>query len=109
MENDNERPFDEVPTVHRNGYIVNLDKGLYVDLDKYAQVAGFTPSWDNRAWTIHPLPILTSIGNGRGGGDYHGTNMDIVGTWAMDTITFTEEHPSAFKEVDYAKLAFVED
>lgn len=108
-ENDNESPFDEVPTVHMNGYIVNLDKGLYIDLDKYAQVAGFTPSWDSRTWTINPLPILTSIGNGRGGGDYHGTNMDMVGTWAMDTITFTEEHPSAFKEVDYAKLAFVED
>lgn len=107
-EKENEHPFDEVPTVHNDGYIVNLDKGIYIDLGKYAQVAEFTPSWDSRTWTIHPLPILTSVGNGRGGGDYNGTNMDMVGAWAMDTITFTKEHPSALKEVDYAKLLFIE-
>lgn len=108
-EKESERPFDEVPTVHRDGYIVNIDKGLYIDLDKYAQVAGFTPSWDSETWTIHPLPILTSIGNGRGGGDYHGTNMNMVGAWVMDTIAFTKEHPSAHNEVDYAKFVFIED
>ena len=108
-ENYNERPFDEVPTVHRNGYIVNLDKGLYIDLEKYVRVAAFSPAWDSGStWVVHPLPILTSIGNGRGGGDYHGTNMDMVGAWAMDMIAFTKEYPSAHNEVDYAKFLFIE-
>ena len=104
----NECPFDEVPTIHRDGYILNLDKGVYIDLQEYAIVAGFKPKWSDHTWTIHPLPILTCIGNGRGGGDYHGTCMDMVGSWAMDTITFTEEWPSAFKEIDYQTIKFTE-
>lgn len=104
-----ELPFDEVPTTHRDGYIVNLDKGEYIDLEKYVRAAGFTPSWgDGETWVVHPLPILTSVGNGRGGGDYHGTNMDMVGAWTMDMVAFTKEQPSALKEVDYAKLLFIE-
>ena len=35
---------------------------------------------------IHPLPILTAMGNGNGGGDYDGINMDMVGRWACDEI-----------------------
>ena len=42
-------------------YIVNHTKGLYVD--KNYEVEGST---------IHPLPLLTADGNGRGGGDYDG-------------------------------------
>jgi hypothetical protein len=36
---------------------------------------------------IHPLPILTSNGNGQGSGDYHGTHMNLVGSWAGDIIS----------------------
>ena len=35
---------------------------------------------------IHPLPLLTAIGNGKGGGDYRGTCLDLVGHWACDKI-----------------------
>lgn len=105
---DCELPFDEVPTTHTDGYILNFDKGVYIDLGKYVEMAGFTPTWDSRTWTIHPLPILTSIGNGRGGGDYSGTNMNMVGAWAMDMIAFTEEQPSILDEVDYARFLFIE-
>lgn len=104
-----ERTFDEVPTIHRDGYILNLDKGVYIDLRRYANVAGFKPKWSDDTWTIHPLPILTCIGNGRGGGDYWGTCMDMVGSWAMDTITFTKEWPSAFREIDYDTIKFAEE
>ena len=36
---------------------------------------------------IHPLPILTSNGNGQGSGDYHGSHMNLVGSWAGDIIS----------------------
>lgn len=109
-EKDEELPFDEVPNIHKDGYILNLDKGLYIDLGRYVQAAGFTPSWDEgNTWVIHPLPILTCIGNGRGGGDYHGTNMDMVGAWAMDRITFTKEWPVAYREVEYSEMTFIEE
>lgn len=44
---------------------------------------------ENNGWTVHPLPLLTAEGNGRGGGDYHEQNPDIelVGTWARDSIS----------------------
>ena len=35
---------------------------------------------------VHPLPLLTCEGNGRGGGDYHGSNQRFVGLWARDFI-----------------------
>lgn len=35
---------------------------------------------------VHPLPLLTSLGNGKGGGDYAGTNMEWVGAWALHPI-----------------------
>lgn len=108
-QDERERPFDEVPTIHKDGYILNLDKGVYIDLRRYASVAGFKPKWSDQTWTIHPLPILTCIGNGRGGGDYCGTCMDMVGAWAMDEITFTEEWPSAFREIDYDTIKFAEE
>lgn len=105
----NELPFDEVPTIHKSGFILNLDKGVYIDLEKYAEIAGFKPRWSDEIWTIHPLPLLTEIGNGRGGGDYFGTCMDMVGAWAMDRIMFTEEWPNAYKEIDYGAIRFAEE
>ena len=108
-QDERERPFDEVPKIHRDGYILNLDKGVYIDLRRYASVAGFKPKWSKGIWTIHPLPILTCVGNGRGGGDYWGTCIDMVGSWAMDTLVFVEEHPSAFREIDYETIMFAEE
>jgi hypothetical protein len=106
-EKEPEQPFDEVPTVHKSGFIVNHDKGVYIDLDRYVQASGFEPTWSKgNIWTIHPLPILTSIGNGRGGGDYHGVNMGTVGTWAMDKLSYTQEKPKLMEEV---LIPFIED
>ena len=34
----------------------------------------------------HPLPLLTAVGNGLGGGDYHGINEEKVGSWAFDLL-----------------------
>lgn len=95
-----EIPFDEVPTIHKAGFLVNHDKRQFVDLERYANAAGFSPKWDEgNVWVTHPLPLLTAIGNGRGGGDYHGTNMGMVGSWAMDLLSFTEERPSGMDEI----------
>jgi hypothetical protein len=58
-------------------YIVNHTKKVYIE----------------KKGDFHPLPILTAEGNGRGGGDYHGPNMDMVGTWARDVISMENEAP----------------
>jgi hypothetical protein len=58
-------------------YIVNHTKRVYV----------------KKGTGVHPLPILTAEGNGRGSGDYEGQNMDLVGTWARDVISMENEAP----------------
>ena len=58
-------------------YIVNHTKKVYV----------------KKTDGLHPLSLLTAEGNGRGGGDYNGPNMDMVGTWARDVISMENEAP----------------
>ena len=68
-------------------YIVNHTKKLYVDKNLEFE--------DN----IHPLPLLTAEGNGRGGGDYRGGCDDLVGTWSRDVISLEKELPDGFTEL----------
>jgi hypothetical protein len=67
-------------------YIVNLDKKEYVDKSKCPEI----PSWPEAK--IHPLPLLTCEGNGRGGGDYRAKHP-MVGSWAKDTIAIQTRKP----------------
>jgi len=102
-----ELPFEKVPSIHETGFIVNHDRGQYLDLARYAKVLAFSPTWgEGSTWVIHPLPLLTAIGNGRGGGDYSGVNESMVGMWAMDLLSFTEERPKCTDEV---LIPFIED
>lgn len=59
-------------------YLINLTKKVYVELPEYADKK-------QGEWLVHPLPLLTAFGNGRGGGDY-GLKDDRVGSWAFDRI-----------------------
>lgn len=54
-------------------FIVNHTKKLFINKDTLGD--------------IHPLAVLTAEGNGRGGGDYHGSDEDVCGTWARDVIS----------------------
>lgn len=51
-------------------------------------------------WELCPLLILLAIGNGQGGGDYHGTNMDKVGTWAFHKIKVYYEEPHWMEKLE---------
>lgn len=68
-------------------YIINHTKNEFVDK---------THVRDNDGW-IHPLSILTSSGNGRGGGDYRTNSEDdlYVGQWAGDNISVSNEIPDS--------------
>jgi len=90
---------------HDYKYILNHDKKMFVDKEN---TTGFTPQWINDSerndeWKIHPLPLLTADGNGRGGGDYYGYDPDdIVGSWAGDRISVSDLAP----EEDWEELIF---
>ena len=59
-------------------YLLNESKCEAVDLWNLPEFDGYT---------MHPLPLLTVEGNEQGGGGtYHGTSMNLVGSWARDVI-----------------------
>jgi len=75
-------------------YLINYDKKEFVNKSK-------TPK-DSDGWKMHPLPLLTCEGNGRGGGDFRGDGKDLVGRWSRDKIgvsTRKSDIPKDFKEV----------
>ena len=84
-------------------FLLNHDMRQFVDLDEYKLL-----STDKDGWVIHPLPLLTAVGNDRGGGDFHEGNIgyENVGIWAWHLISFVDKPPK-----DFAKfpLVFKED
>ena len=73
--------------VYGNHFLINLDQKCYV---KFNDV--------NDDFQICPLPILTAVGSGRGGGDYFGTNMELVGTWAGDMLLISDSLKDSTKD-----------
>ena len=77
-------------------FIVNHTKKEFVDKLSVPSVDG---------WQIHPLSLLTSQGNGRGGGDFRDEKNKFVGKWATNIISVEKEAPQGYKEI---KPNFVE-
>jgi len=71
-------------------FLKNLDTKEFVDLNK-------VPA-DGDGWNIHPLPLLTCEGNGRGGGDYH-KESELVGKWARNRVVMQRNRPRSGKEL----------
>ena len=77
------------------GFLINRTKRQYIDLEAYAKEAK-----DHDSWALSPLPMLTAVGNGLGGGDYHGCNQDMVGYWFMDVLEFSrEKKPTGYTDI----------
>lgn len=64
--------------------LVNWSKKEFIDMYEYIKRNTI------EGWCIHPLSLLTAIGNGFGGGDYRGINQELVGQWAFDEISFEQ-------------------
>lgn len=80
----------QVRLAKRYRYILNHTTNQYVDKTK-------VPA-DKDGWRIHPLPLLTCDGNGRGGGDYRGDNA-IVGSWVRHNISVDAVIPEGYTEL----------
>lgn len=76
-------------------YLVNCTKNVYISFDDYCKDKDL-----NKDYVISPISILTAIGNGCGGGDYDGSNMNLVGDWTWDEITIVDEEPKDMKKLD---------
>jgi len=89
----------------RYRFLVNLDKKEYVNMSKVSKCGA---EWmRGEVWKIHPLPLLTCEGNGRGGGDYrgdkygNGSESKLIGSWARCRVIIQTKKPSNkdFKEI----------
>jgi len=74
-------------------FIVNHSKKEYVNKLSVPNIEGYDDI------QIHPLPLLTCEGNGRGGGDFRGDEKGLVGVWARDIISIETKKPKGFKEL----------
>ena len=83
-------PYETIPYYK---YLVNYTKKQYC----------IVPVFDSESdeYQVHPLPLLTCSGNGRGGGDYM-LDDERVGSWAFDRIGLTndENEIAGFKEIN---------
>lgn len=79
-------PYQIKPAEHARIYpvrwLVNHSRKVYVNMQSVPK--------DKDGWRIHPLPLLTCEGNGRGGGDFGGSggrhDATEVGSWAREEI-----------------------
>lgn len=79
-------------------YLINHTKREYINCSTYFENSVMT---DN--WCMHPLPLLTCIGNGYGGGDYKNptiaSSTELVGMWAWDEISIDDEPIIDYTEI----------
>ncbi len=83
-------------------YLLNHSKRTFVNGSTFFK-RNLMKSKDCGEWCMHPLPLLTCIGNGCGGGDYRyptdDASIDLIGTWAFDEISVEDEKPTNYKEI----------
>jgi len=83
-------------TLGEHPFLVNHTKRQFVDKSKVPKGRG--------GFQIHPLPLLTCEGNGRGGGDFDGTSP-LIGSWARDVISAEKTAPADFTELTFDLVA----
>lgn len=93
-------PIPVEVTTESHPYLLDHDRREYVD--KREIPATYETAED--AWRIHPLPLLTCEGNGRGGGDYRG-DWPHVGRWARDRISVSQAAPVGWSKIDVSTLS----
>jgi len=89
------------PTGTKYRYVLNLDTKEYVDTKKIPMSDVYVDE-KGKEWpfAIHPLPILTCEGNGRGGGDFHKEDP-LVGAWARNRVSVSKTKPKGYTEIEF--------
>jgi hypothetical protein len=111
------KPHGYLTMKKRRGYLINHTTKEYVDLESYIEKnkwhekSEYRRRRDGRVVNepyeydkcIHPLPLLTACGNGRGGGDYYDrfSNYENVGSWAFCEIELTGIKPKGYDLAEY--------
>jgi hypothetical protein len=81
-----------------NKFLINHDLKTYIDCNEYYK----TNAEDG--WCLHPLSLLTAIGNGLGLGDYNGIHCQDVGIWADNLLEIADTPPENYTK-DYFEFS----
>lgn len=79
-------------------FVVNYDKKEYMDIAEYMNKC----EYEDEGRAIFPVAILTSVGNGLGGGDFYPdptSTKELIGAWAGDLLQITDKVPEGFKKI----------
>ena len=88
----------EEPSAISYNVFVNHSKKEFFEFDKRSDT--LDKLGDDDEWLVHPLPLLVCDGNGRGGGDYCGSDPEeLVGHWAGDIISTELTRPKGFTQI----------
>ena len=84
-------------------YILNHTTKQFVDKKEVPVTDWWTDEKTGKKYpfTIHPLPLLTCEGNGRGGGDYRGDERGQVGVWARHSISVANKVPTGYTQFKF--------
>jgi len=95
-------PLNDTEFTLQNQYLINHTKKQYVVCNTYYNKSKKLLEHYG-TWCIHPLPLLTCIGNGLGGGDYlrpsNDSTVELIGAWAWDEITIEQRKPITYEEI----------
>ena len=98
---DNETTMEYLPIDTKYMLLVNWTKKQYISMYDYIKKNTIND------WCLHPLSLLTALGNGKGGGDYHGINEELIGYWAFDEISFEDaDYEEALLSQNFIKEDF---
>ncbi|MBQ7621199.1 MAG: hypothetical protein IJV47_05515 [Candidatus Methanomethylophilaceae archaeon] len=67
--------------------------------DELRQYIRCTPDPGKEDLEIASLPLLCAVGNGLGGGDYYGSRIELVGSWAFKPLTLRNEEPGGYDDL----------
>lgn len=81
-------------------FVANETEGVYYDREECPVNWVWRDDDRSRRFTrTDPLTIFLAVGNGLGGGDYHGPNEGLVGAWAGHTIAMSNEEPTQYRKI----------
>lgn len=82
-------------------YGLNLNKKEFVDLNVLPVTDVYKDERGETVYSVEPISLLVSMGNGLGGGDYHteDDSTPYVGSWAGDRISVSEFIPEGYTEI----------
>lgn len=74
-------------TIRREKLSLSAYKEVIIAKRKSGEMS--SPYGEPEYLIFHPIPLLTAIGNGKGGGDYRGNHLEWIGKWALHPLLIT--------------------